>query len=218
MLILASNSPRRRELLALTGWTFAIRPAAIDETPLAGEDPGTYVTRLARSKARAGATLAPAGSLVLAADTIVADGPALLGKPGTPEQAAEMLRRLRGKTHQVCTAIAVVATASGHLLSERCCSQVPMRKYSPAELDAYVASGDPLDKAGAYGIQHAGFHPVEHFSGCFASVMGLPLCHLARLMQRMGYPPPADVPAACQANLKYRCAIFTAIQRGEETG
>jgi septum formation protein len=93
-----------------------------------------------------------------------------------------------------------------------------MRPYSDEEIDVYVASGDPLDKAGAYAIQHADFHPVENFSGCYASVMGLPLCHLVRTLCKMGIAPPADVPAACQAHLQYTCPISAAILRGETIG
>jgi septum formation protein len=241
-LILASNSPRRRELLALTGWTFDVRPAAIDETPRPAEPPDLYVSRMARSKGEAAAALSPAGRLVLAADTIVADGPELLGKPSGPEQAAGMLRRLGGRTHQVYTAITVIETGGGQaalhialrkapapqrvpilgtqqrVAADRCCSNVPMRAYHEAEIAAYVATGDPLDKAGAYAIQHTGFHPVEHFSGCYASVMGLPLCHLARTMQQLGYALPVDMAAACQASLEYACPVSSAILRGEDLG
>ena len=217
-LILASNSPRRRELLALTGLTFDVRPAEIDETPRPAEPPDLYVSRLAWSKGEAAAALAPAGWLVLAADTIVADGPELLGKPGGPEQAVAMLRQLRGRTHQVYTAITVIETGGGRTATDRCCTKVPMRAYHEAEIAAYVATGDPLDKAGAYAIQHAGFQPVEHFSGCFASVMGLPLCHLARTLQQLRTAPPVDVAAACQANLEYACPVSSAILRGEDLG
>ena len=90
-----------------------------------------------------------------------------------------------------------------------------MRDYTDAELEAYVASGDPLDKAGAYAIQNAGFHPVEKFDGCYASVMGLPLCHLARSLKKMGLTPETDVPAQCQATLAYDCSIYDAILRDE---
>ncbi len=220
-LTLASNSPRRRELLALTGWSFDILPAAIDETPYSAEAPDRYVSRLAREKGAATAGLLPAGHLVLAADTTVADGPELLGKPQGPEQAASMLRQLRGRTHQVYTAIAVIETGQGkvpRIAEDRCRSNVPMRAYSDAEIETYVATGDPLDKAGAYAIQHAGFHPVEQFSGCFASVMGLPLCHLVRTLRNLGITPPVDVSAACQASLEYDCPVTAGILRGEDLG
>jgi len=225
-LVLASSSPRRRELLALTGWKFATRPADIDETPQPGEAPGAYVLRLAVEKARvaamqAGAGQAPlktAGCIVLAADTTVADRTEILGKPAHQAEAAAMLKKLRGKVHQVYTAIAVSAPALDAPLTDLCISNVPMRGYTDAEIEAYTASGDPLDKAGAYAIQHAGFHPVEGFGGCFASVMGLPLCHLARTLQKTGVTPPVDIAAACQKHLDYDCPIFRAVLNGENVG
>jgi MAF protein len=210
-LILASNSPRRRQLLAWTGWNFTVSAAEIDETPLPGEAPVPYVSRLAFAKGEALAHQAPAGSLILAADTIVADGPLLLGKPAGPAEAYRILQRLRGRTHQVYTAIAVIEAGSERASSDLCCADVPMRSYSDLEIETYIASGDPLDKAGAYAIQHAGFHPVENFAGCYACVMGLPLCHLARIMTRLGYPSPNLVPVTCQANLGYACPIYSTI-------
>jgi septum formation protein len=217
--ILASTSPRRRELFALAGWSFETKPASIDETPLPGEIPADYVLRLAVTKAREVAGQAQSDQLVLAADTIVADGDTLLGKPVDARQAAAMLVRLHGRVHQVYTAIALLDPASGALMSDLCVSQVPMRAYSYAEMEAYIATGDPLDKAGAYAIQHAGFHPVEKFAGCFASVMGLPLCHIARTLQKMGVNPNGrDVAQACQAHLGYICPIFKAVLNGENVG
>jgi predicted house-cleaning NTP pyrophosphatase (Maf/HAM1 superfamily) len=93
-----------------------------------------------------------------------------------------------------------------------------MRDYSDEELEAYVQTGDPLDKAGAYGIQHAGFHPVERLEGCFASVMGLPLCHLVRTLRQLDVAPNADVPGECQATLNYQCPISRQVLRGDQIG
>ncbi|HQN44853.1 MAG TPA: Maf family protein [Anaerolineaceae bacterium] len=205
-LILASNSPRRQQLLALTGWAFAVQPANVDERVQPGEAPAAYVQRVAAEKARA----VSGGPLTLGSDTIVVADGKILGKPASPTEAAAMLLSLRGRTHQVLTAIAV-HTAEGELLRDLSVDDVPMRAYSNAEMEAYVASGDPLDKAGAYAIQHPGFHPVENFSGCYASVMGLPLCHLVRTLARKGLTPPVDVPAACQADLGYACPVFAAV-------
>lgn len=216
--LLASNSPRRKQMITWTGWSFTVRPADIDETQLPGEAPAAYVQRLAQQKARVAAPDTVAGQVVLAADTIVADGNALLGKPTTPGEAREMLTRLRGRTHQVYTALVLYDPVAPHMVTDLCVTQVPMRDYTDTEIDAYVASGDPLDKAGAYGIQHAGFHPVERFSGCYASVMGLPLCHLVRSARRMGLEPPAQVPESCQMNLGYDCPITAAVLRGEQIG
>ena len=177
-LILASSSPRRRQLLTMTGRAFSIQSASIDETPLPEEHPVAYVLRLARQKARASADGVPPGSLILAADTTVADEDGLLGKPADPAEAAAMLRRLRGRTHQVYTAVALFEPDSGNLRSEHCRTDVHMRDYSDAEMQVYIDSGDPLDKAGAYAIQHTGFHPVDRIDGCYANVVGLPVCLL----------------------------------------
>ena len=114
----------------------------------------------------------------------------MLGKPADPDDAERMLRQLRGRTHQVYTGVAIMSGQSpGAVLTDVCITDVPMRDYSDAEIRAYVASGDPMDKAGAYGIQHAGFHPVQGMRGCFASVMGLPLCHVLRLLMRIQAVP-----------------------------
>lgn len=216
-LLLASSSPRRRELLALTGWKFEVRPAAIDEAPRPGEPPAEYVLRLATGKAQGAAAGVAPGQLVLAADTIVADGLLLLGKPADGRQAVAMLEQLKGRVHQVYTAIALFSPG-GALATDLCTSQVPMRPYTAAEIETYASSGDPLDKAGAYAIQHAGFHPVEGFAGCFASVMGLPLCHLTRTFKNMGISPLVNVPQACQAHLGYQCPVFQSVLNGENVG
>lgn len=211
---LASNSPRRRQLLGWLGIDFEAHPADIDESPRAGEQPQPYVLRLAESKARA----ATASGLVLAADTIVADGAELLGKPVDAADARRMLLALRGRVHQVHTALALFDPRSGALITELCSSSVPMRAYGAAEMDAYIASGDPLDKAGAYAIQNAEFHPVERFAGCYASVMGLPMCHLLRMLRQVDAAPDVDVAQICRQNLQYDCLISEAIRKGESIG
>ena len=217
-LILASNSPRRGELLALAGIPFTTQPADLDEARLPGEPAADYVQRLAAAKARAVAADVPAGTWVLGADTTVALGEDLLGKPADPAEARRILERLRGRTHTVLTALALVRAPYPPLESELCVSPVRMRAYSDDEIEAYIRSGDPFDKAGGYAIQNLTFHPVADFYGCAASVMGLPLCHLARLLLRCGITPPADIPTACQAHLDYTCTIFAAVLRGEEAG
>lgn len=208
ILVLASNSPRRRELLALAGIPFEIIAADVDESLRADESPREYVLRLAEEKARAASARADAAQVVLAADTTVVDANAVLGKPAHPSEAKRMLRQLRGRVHQVYTGIAVLRVRDGNLLADVCVTDVPMRAYSDAEIEAYIATGDPLDKAGAYAIQHADFNPVESMSGCYASVMGLPLCHAARLLTRMDAAPGTDVPSNCQAFLKYACPVY----------
>ena len=214
--VLASNSPRRRELLGLAGLSFGVQPADVDESRLLGEDPAAYVSRLARHKACTIAKRAQPAALILAADTTVADGAEILGKPQDEADARRMLLQLRGRTHQVYTALAVATPGCETMLTELCLSQVPMRAYTDDELETYLRSADPMDKAGSYAIQHAGFHPVEHFSGCFASVMGLPLCHLTRALARLGME--LDLAAACQAHLGYACPIAREIQNGKNVG
>jgi MAF protein len=210
-LLLASNSPRRKQLLALGGWEFTTAPANVDETVLPGETPRDYVTRLAEAKARVSAREASPQQVVVGSDTAVIIDGDILGKPADSTEAIAMLRRLRGRTHQVYTGIAVYRPADGKLAADLCITDVPMRDYGDDEIQRYVATGDPLDKAGAYAIQHPGFQPVASMSGCFASVMGLPHCHLARLLKEFDMKPGADLPANCQAFLNYQCPVFPSI-------
>lgn len=205
-LILASHSPRRRELMSLLGFDYLVLPAVVDETPHLGEPPPDYVTRLAVMKARRVGINQNADTMVVAADTTVVDGDQILGKPVNPLDAVSMLRQLRGRIHQVYTGIAV--ESDGQSVSDLCGSDVPMRHFSDDELNRYIESGDPFDKAGGYAIQHAGFHPVEHFKDCYANVMGLPLCHLTRTLRKLGLESTINVPAACQDHIGYHCPIF----------
>ncbi len=212
-LVLASASPRRRELLALTRWTALVRPAQADEQPLPGEDALGLARRLSRVKAHAVAADSAAGSLILAADTVVVLDGALLGKPADAGEALAMLESLRGREHDVVTGLTLLVAGESWEAHDVCTTRVPMREYTPAEADAYVRSGAALDKAGAYGIQDRGFElvAIERMTGCYANVMGLPLCHLARLMRRRGLASEADIPAACQAHTHYTCEIYPAI-------
>ncbi|HBY08688.1 MAG TPA: hypothetical protein DEH22_13230 [Chloroflexi bacterium] len=212
--ILASNSPRRRQLLGLTELEFQVLPADVDETPLADEPANAYVQRLAADKARTVAASAGPDALVIAADTTVVDGNQILGKPVDNEDAERMLRQLRGRSHQVYTAIALLQ--NDQLLVDCCSTDVPMRDYDDAEMRAYIESGDPLDKAGAYAIQHNGFSPVENLQGCYANVVGLPLCHLTHALRRLGIELAPDVPVACQINFNYDCPVFADILQGKQ--
>ena len=211
-LILASNSPRRHQLLALANWDFTISVANVDESVLENEIPADYVLRLAEKKARA--IHADVDSIILASDTTVVDGHDILGKPQDDVEAAAMLTRLRGRTHQVYTGVALLRTSDCTLLTDLCVTDVPMRNYSDEEISAYVATGDPLDKAGAYAIQHPDFHPVASMEGCYASVMGLPLCHVVRMMRRMDIQLDADVPLNCQKLLEYDCPVYESVLSG----
>jgi len=217
-LILASNSPRRKQLLALTGWDFDVQPADINEDLLPAEQPGDYVLRLAESKAREVARMAGGSGIILAADTTVVDADAILGKPVDAAEAASMLRGLRGHTHQVYTGLAVCRSRADNPVTDLCITDVPMRNYSDEDMLAYITSGDPLDKAGAYAIQHPDFHPVENITGCFASVMGLPLCHLARSIKKMGIEAQVDIPTECQSALDYDCPVWRTILLEEPFG
>lgn len=194
--ILASASPRRRELFALLGVPFSVRTAEVDETPRPGETPAHTVARLALSKASAVAE--PHDSLVVAADTLVVLNGEVLGKPADAGEAIAMLRRLRGRAHQVLTGFVVLDTASNTTHMEVVTTRVKMRTYSPAEIAAYIASGDPLDKAGAYAIQHPDFAPVAKLDGCPANVMGLPVCRLAQALRACGLSLGAMPVQACR--------------------
>ncbi len=217
MLVLASRSPRRRRLLSLGGWMFHVLAADVDETRLPGESPDAFVRRLAREKALAVAPQTRPGAVIIGADTAVVDGEDILGKPADMAEAERMLHRLRGHTHQVYTGIAGYRPADGFFVDDMCVTEVPMRAYSDEEINAYLATGDPLDKAGGYAIQHRGFHPVADggLTGCYANVVGLPLCHLVRMLKKLDVPPLADVPRACQNALHYRCSVYQAVLRGE---
>jgi predicted house-cleaning NTP pyrophosphatase (Maf/HAM1 superfamily) len=129
-----------------------------------------------------------------------------------------MLAALRGRSHRVCTGIALLRVKDGRLVTDLCVTTVPMRAYGEDEIAVYIATGDPLDKAGAYGIQHPTFRPVEKLNGCYASVMGLPLCHLARRARRFRVAPAADIPARCQSFLDYPCPVWRAVLDGEQVG
>lgn len=214
-LVLGSNSPRRRQLLALTGWDFSVSAADIDESQQANESPAEYVLRLAETKARA--IPAELQQIVLAADTTVVDRNEILGKPIDNAEATAMLRRLRGHTHQVYTGIALFRLRDGLLLKDFCVTDVLMRNYSDEEIYAYVQTGDPLDKAGAYAIQHPRFQPVSlgNLTGCYASVMGLPVCHVIRLMRQMDIQPGTDFFRSCETLLEYQCPVSNEIRSGE---
>jgi MAF protein len=214
VILLASNSPRRRELIALGNWIFTASSTDVDESQRPGESPASYVLRLAEAKARASMASAGQAQIIVAADTAVTFDGTIFGKPKDAADAVLMLKRLRGHVHQVYTGLAVLKIIAGQLLTDLCVTDVPMRNYADAEIEAYVQSGDPLDKAGAYAIQHPQFQPVESMSGCFASVMGLPMCHLVRVLAQMEISPNANVPANCQTSLRYQCPVSAAILRG----
>lgn len=209
MIVLASNSPRRKQLLALAGWPFLVKPVDVDESPQEGEAPRTYTLRLAEEKAFVADQNASPNTIIITSDTTVADQKDVLGKPVDENHAVTMLTRLRGRSHLVYTAVAVLY--QGEIFTDIGETEVTMRNYSDDALQAYVASGDPMDKAGAYAIQHTGFHPVANLVGCYANVMGLPVCHLARLLTRLGIAHDPILPQACQQALQHECHVFSGI-------
>jgi MAF protein len=149
----------------------------------------------------------PDSVLVVAADTVVVLGDEILGKPEDAAHAAQILQRLRGRSHQVCTAVAVVEAASGRTTIRLNTTDVRMRDYSDAEMETYINSGDPLDKAGAYAIQHPGFRPVDRIEGCFTGVVGLPLEALVKGLAHFEVVPPVDVPAVCRKWTGHDCCM-----------
>ncbi len=182
-IVLASSSPRRRDLLCMAGIAHEVMPADVDETYLAGEEPGAYAERVAREKAASIALREPS-ALVIAADTIVVIDGQVLGKPRDNPDAARMLRMLSGRTHQVRTAIAVARF--GRLESAVEIVDVTFRELTDTEIVEYIDTGEPADKAGAYGIQGYGATIVERIEGDYFAVMGLSLRRLTELMRRVG--------------------------------
>lgn len=193
-LVLASTSPRRRELLARLGLPFVVVPVEVSEAPLPDETPTRLAKRLALAKARAALPKLPdqSNALIVGADTIVVYRGQTLGKPNTPADAIATLRRLRGKTHRVISAVAIVDRRTGRSLVRTTTTRVYLRPMTDEEIARYVASGDPLDKAGAYAIQNQPFHPVEWIEGCYSNVVGLPLCTLAEELIRFGARVPEE--------------------------
>jgi MAF protein len=207
-LILASASPRRRQFLQELGLTVQVIVANIDETPQPGEAPAALVERLAISKSRAVAsrlTSTDAPSLIVAADTVVALDSLVLGKPADARAATAMLQQLRNRLHQVYSGVAVLDATSGLERSKVNTTHVWMRNYSDVEINSYVASGDPLDKAGAYAIQHREFDPAQTLDGCLSSVMGLPLGDLYDLLASSGVVPPNPFVTVCQRHTNFAC-------------
>lgn len=184
LLVLASGSPRRRDFLSQLGLTFTVSAADIDETPRPGEEAGPYVLRLAREKAAVVASRSP-GAWVLAADTTVALGTELLGKPRDSAEARAMLGRLSGKTHDVHTGVALAGRHEEALVVR---TRVTFRELSAAEIAWYVGTGEPVDRAGAYAIQGQGGFLVASVDGSPTNVVGLPLGETLALLERAGVP------------------------------
>ncbi|MGQ9683670.1 MAG: Maf family protein [Anaerolineae bacterium] len=203
LLVLASASPRRRALLMRLGLEHTVVPPALDESAYRGATPQETTALIAAAKAL---SLDSRGSIVVAADTAVVLEGEMLGKPANAAEATAMLRRLRGRWHRVLTALAVRG-AEGVMHLDVVATDVLMRPYSEGEIAAQVASGEALDKAGAYGVQQPGFRPVARIRGCYQTVVGLPLCHLCRRLEQEGVVLPSTPPPHCRRDLHQACPV-----------
>ncbi len=183
-LILASASPRRAELLTQLGLRFEVIPAHVDETYLSGEAPAAHAERLARNKAETVTRAAP-GALVIGGDTVVVDRGRVLGKPGSAEEAVAMLLLLAGREHEVLSAVAL--SGIGDTVSAVGWARVRFRAFDAELARAYAVSGEPLDKAGAYGVQGLGAALVEAVEGDYYTVVGFPIVRFLELLERKGW-------------------------------
>jgi septum formation protein len=212
-LLLASASPRRRHLIQLLGLPVELGVSPIDEEAIQALYDGpsdSFAEWTARHKAIAALDLPQAHErLVIGADTTVLLDNEILGKPRDPAHAYTLLASLRGRWHKVVTGVVVAARINGEIqvVSESCTTPVLMRPYSDAEIEAYIATGDPLDKAGAYGIQHPQFQPTERIDGCYLNVVGLPLCVLTRLLANFQCIPTAPEHAERACRWSEKCLI-----------
>ena len=215
---LASASPRRRQILGWTGIHFNILSMDIDESEFEGENPKDYVNRLAVEKARRAMEKISSDGFVIAADTTVVLDSTIIGKPVDRAEAARMLTSLGNREHEVITALVILKINDRSLVKECCISIIQMRNYTDQEIQAYVNTDDPLDKAGAYAIQHPQFNPVINFQGCYASVMGMPLCHLERNLRKLDGYQWREMQIICQKFLDYTCPIHQQVMDGENIG
>ena len=213
-IILASGSQRRREIIGALDATVEIVPSAIEERPASPDEQAEdYVASIAADKARAVAANGHPGSLVIGADTSVILGEKILGKPVDEAEACEMLTALRGRSHRVVTAVTV--SRDGEAASSVTSSDVAMREYSDAEIEAFIESGEPFDKAGGYAIQDGGFAPVSALTGCYLNVVGFPLCEVMRLMTEVGanvglkqeWRAPERCPSECPVRVGGKVAV-----------
>jgi len=191
-------------MLAWLGLPARLTHADVDETPGNDEHPSTTATRLAVAKVHA-ATPTDDEVWIVGADTVVDLNGVSLGKPADTAEARAMLRQLRERSHAVHTGVALYHPRTQRLCTRRVTSTVHMRAYTDAEIEAYVRSRDPLDKAGAYAIQNSAFRPVVHVDRCYANVVGFPLCAIVALLQAWGLALDITIPALCLAHFDYRC-------------
>ena len=200
-IVLASQSPRRQEFMRQLGLNFSIHSADIDENAYPNEIPTDFVQRLSREKAAAVAKDYP-DALIIAADTIVVLENRILGKPVDASHARKILEELRDKKHFVYSALSFLQTKTNQKFSSISSTSITMRNYTDAEISAYIASGDPMDKAGAYAIQNKNFAPTLCWDGCYTNVMGFPLGDLEMGLAQFGIEIP---------NMAQKCSAITGV-------
>jgi septum formation protein len=200
--VLASSSPRRQELLRKLGVSFHVRNIPVNEHAGESESVEAMVSRIARAKANAAGPPRP-GEVIIAADTGVVFQGEFIGKPVDAEDARRTLERLRGHSHQVITALLVLDGEEAYL--DMVTTTVQMRRYSDEEISAYVARGEPFDKAGSYAIQDRLFDPVDSVQGCPMNVLGLPLCYLCRRLRSAGVAVPVLPQSLCEGMFGGTC-------------
>jgi septum formation protein len=186
-LILASSSPRRAEILANAGLPFSVLSSAVDESPHPGEAPSALVQRLANAKADLVAARAVGPAIIIGADTVVLLGDKILGKPGSPEDARQMLTQLSGRTHSVLTGVALIRLPDGERRQFIESTLVHFRSITEEEISYYLATGEPYDKAGAYAIQGRAGRYIPRIEGCYFNVVGLPLSRVLTELQSLGW-------------------------------
>jgi septum formation protein len=211
--ILASQSPRRRDLLSLCGYPFQVMVSEVDETTVDHPNPAENSLQTAQLKAQAIISRLPTAetrrAIIVAADTTVALDGQMLGKPTDAAEATNMLKALRGRDHQVHTGMALVDPVTDKEATAVHTALVTMRSYTDHEIERYIATGDPMDKAGAYAIQHPQFRPVTLLDGCYLGVMGLSVCQLLQLLGQLDVPLMADLDALAEAHDHYPCPLLS---------
>ena len=214
-LVLASASPRRQAFLRALGLPVRLHPTDVDESPLPNEPPECMTLRLASLKADTARTNLPSDllaepALLLGLDTTVVHAGHMLGKPQDALEAKSFLRRLRTGPHEVCTGYCLLNLHTGRRRTGVHVSRLTMRNYTDADIDRYVRTGDPFDKAGGYALQDRDFNPVAQVDGCAASVMGMPIHHLLHLLHdELGWPIPADFTSVCVRLTRRSCCQTT---------
>ncbi len=204
-IVLASSSPRRRELIKLLGTPVdCVVPEYREEPPYESENPASYAVRMSESKVLVSSEDQERGTIIIGSDTVVSIDDVFLGKPRTAGQAEYILRILRNEEHDIHTALSVLWKDKHQLTSTNVITSVRMRDYSDMDIDRYIASGDPMDKAGGYAIQNKEFHLVANLEGCYTSAIGLPLCYLTKTLTKIGVQLP-DMQRKCYMSLFNEC-------------